>query len=64
MLNEARFNITRWGFNEVESNLQADLGLPRVEIEGIYGDRIRFGFPQGPNTPGNINERQLDFRDT
>lgn len=64
MLNEARFNITRWGFNEVDSNPQADLGLPRVEIEGIYGGRIRFGFPQGQNTPGNISERQLDFRDT
>ncbi len=61
MINEARFNITRWGFNEIESNPNADFGLPRVEIEGIYSDRIRFGFPQGLNTPGDINEKQLDF---
>lgn len=62
MFNEARFNITRWGFDEVESNPQADLGLPRIEIEGIFSDRIRFGFPRSPNTPGVIDEKQLDFR--
>ncbi len=64
MLNEARFNITRWGFDETSSNPNTNFGLPRIEIEGIDGGRIRFGFNQGPNTPGNINERQLDFRNT
>ena len=64
MLNEARFNITRWGFNEINSNPTADLGLPRIEIEGIFSDRLRIGFPQGLNTPGNIDEKQLDFNDT
>ncbi|HEX3101044.1 MAG TPA: TonB-dependent receptor, partial [Pyrinomonadaceae bacterium] len=63
MINEARFNITKWGFNEIDSNANANLGLPRVEVEGIFGDRLRFGFPQGQNTPGVINERQMDFRD-
>src|SRR5439155_11399975 len=37
--------------------------LPRIEIEGIYSDRLRFGAPWGLNTPGDIKERQLDFRD-
>ncbi len=64
MTNEARFNLTRWGFDERESNPDANLGLPRVEIEGFFGDRLRFGFPAGLNTPGVINEKQLDFRDT
>lgn len=63
MTNEARFNITRWGFDETKSNPDADLALPRVEIEGFFGDRLRFGFPRGLNTPGVINEKQLDFRD-
>ncbi len=63
MVNEARFNITKWGFNEIKANPNANLGLPRVEVEGIFGDRLRFGFPQGQNTPGVIDERQLDFRD-
>lgn len=63
MTNEARFNITRWGFDETKSNPDADLSLPRVEIEGFYSDRLRFGFPRGLNTPGVIDEKQLDFRD-
>lgn len=63
MTNEARFNVTRWGFDEIESNPQADFGLPRIEIEGFYGDRLRFGFARSPNTPGVIDEKQFDFRD-
>ncbi len=63
MNNEARFNITRWGYDETQSNPDANLALPRIEIEGFFGDRLRFGFPQGLNTPGVINEKQLDFRD-
>jgi hypothetical protein len=64
MTNEARFNITRWGYDETETNPNANLGLPRVEIENVFSDRIRFGFPSGLNTPGIIDEKQLDFRDT
>ncbi|MEQ1606619.1 MAG: TonB-dependent receptor [Pyrinomonadaceae bacterium] len=61
-VNEARFNITRWGYDETKSNPDANLALPRIEIEGFYGDRLRFGFPSGLNTPGVIDEKQLDFR--
>jgi hypothetical protein len=66
MLNEARFNITRWGFNEVDSNPNTNFGIPRIEIEGFLpgGDRLRFGAPRSENTPGVIKETQLDFRDT
>lgn len=64
MANEARFNITRWGYDETKSNPTADLSLPRIEIEGFFSDRLRFGFPQGLNTPGVINEKQLEFSDT
>ena len=63
MLNEARFNITRWGYDETKSNPNTDFGLPRIEIESLYGDRVRFGAPRSPNTPGVINERQFEFRD-
>ena len=63
LVNEARFNITRWGFDETKSNPNADFGLPRIEIEGIFGDRLRYGAPRSPNTPGVITEKQLDFRD-
>jgi len=62
-VNEARFNVTRWGFDETKSNPDTNFGLPRIEIENLFGDRIRFGAQYGPNTPGVINERQFEFRD-
>ena len=64
MFNEARFNVTRWGFDETKSNPDAALGLPRIEVEGVFSDRLRFGFPRSPNTPGQIEEKQFDLRDT
>jgi hypothetical protein len=63
MTNEARFNVTRWGYDETESNPDANLGLPRVEIEAVTGDRLRWGFPRSENTPGLIEELQFDLRD-
>src|SRR5205085_11226280 len=65
MLNEARFNYTRWGFNEVNSNPNVNFGIPRIEVEGLLpgGDRLRFGANRSENTPGVIKEKQLDFRD-
>lgn len=63
MLNEFRFNYTRWGFNEVDSNPDVDWGIPRVEIEGIFSDRLRFGAPRADTTPGDFKQTQMDFRD-
>jgi len=66
MVNEARFNYTRWGFNEVDANPDVNFGIPRVEIEGLLpgGDRLRFGANRSENTPGILHENQLDFRDS
>ncbi len=64
MINEARFNVTRYGFDETATNPDSDFGLPRVEIEGIFGDRLRYGAPRDLTTPGVFNEKQFDFRDT
>lgn len=63
-LNEARFNVTRWGFDETKTNPNTNFGLPRIEIESLFGDRLRFGAQYGSNTPGLINEKQFEFRDT
>jgi len=63
-LNEARFNVTRWGFDEVSSNPDANFGIPRIEVEGYGFDRIRFGAARGEGTPGIYKETSLDFRDT
>lgn len=63
MLNEFRFNYTKWGFNEIDSNPDTNFGLPRVEIEGIWSDRLRFGAPRADTTPGDFSQTQMDFRD-
>ncbi|HUE84402.1 MAG TPA: TonB-dependent receptor [Pyrinomonadaceae bacterium] len=63
-LNEARFNITRWGFDEVASNPNVDFGIPRIEIEGLPFDRFRFGAARSEGTPGIFKETALDFRNT
>lgn len=60
MLNEARFSYSGWGFDEVESNPEQNFGLPRVEVEGIWSNRLRWGVPQ----PGTFKDRQYNFRDT
>lgn len=62
MINEARFNMTAWGFNEFESNPDLDFGLPRVEIEQIFAsDRLRYGARRITTI---FDEKQLDFRNT
>ena len=65
LVNEARFNFTKFAFNEVESSSQTNFGIPRVEIEGLLrdGTRIRFGAPQSETTPGVFSEKTLEFRD-
>jgi len=62
--NQARFNYSGFSFNEVESNPNANFGIPRIEVEGLPFDRIRFGAPQGENTPGILSEKSIDFSDT
>ena len=64
LLNEARFNATRFSFNEIESSSSTDFGIPRIEIETLPFDRIRFGAPWAETTPGNFAENTFEFRDT
>ena len=65
LLNEARFNFTRFAFNEIESSRETNFGIPRVEIESLFrdGSRIRFGAPWGETTPGVFSEKTFEFRD-
>lgn len=67
LINEARFNITRFAFNEVQSSPSTNFGIPRVEVEALPlpgGQRIRFGAPQSEATPGIFAENTFEFRDT
>jgi hypothetical protein len=64
LLNEARFNFTRFAYNEVQSSRETNFGIPRVEIESLLKDgRIRFGANQAETTPGIFSERTFEFRD-
>ncbi len=64
LLNEARFNFTKFAYNEIESSSTTDFGIPRVEIESLLRDgRIRFGANQSEATPGVFSERTMEFRD-
>jgi hypothetical protein len=65
LLNEARFNFTKFAFNEIESSSETNFGIPRIEIESLFrdGSRIRFGAPWAETTPGVFSEKTLEFRD-
>lgn len=64
-LNEARFNFTRWAFNEISSNPQIDWAIPRTEIQNAlpFGQRIIFGAAQGDTSPGVYAQNTFAFRD-
>lgn len=66
LINEARFNFTRFFSDQVKSLSNTDLGIPRVEVEGFLpeGKRLRFGAPQGENTPAIFAQNTYEFRDT
>ena len=64
LLNEARFNFTKFAYDEVESSNETNFGIPRLEIENLLRDgRIRFGANQAETTPGIFSEKTLEFRD-
>lgn len=63
MINEFRFNMNQWKFNEITANPDVNYGIPRIEVEGLPFDRIRFGADRSEGTPGDYNESQMEFRD-
>jgi len=62
--NQARFNYSGFSYNEAESNPLSNFGIPRIEVEELPFDRLRFGAPQGENTPGILSEKSIEFSDT
>jgi hypothetical protein len=63
-INEARFNATRFAYNELQSSSTTNFGIPRIEIENLPFDRIRFGANWSETTPGIFSENTFEFRDT
>ena len=66
MLNEARFNFTRYAYNGITSNPQANFALPRIEIQGLQvpgGQRVKYNVEQGDDMPAILAQNTFAFRD-
>jgi hypothetical protein len=66
MVNEARFNFTRYAYNGITSNPQVNFAIPRIEIQNAIptqGQRIDIGAPQGDTSPAILAENTFAFRD-
>jgi hypothetical protein len=74
MLNDFRFNITRFSYNQVTSSASTDFGIPFYNVfdfnsavggpNGLPGCCINAGAARGGNTPGVFSQNTFDFRDT
>jgi hypothetical protein len=65
LLNEARFNATRFNIDQAADAADVNFGVPRVEVEGLpIGGRIRFGAGRGEGTPGIFAQNIFEFSDT
>ena len=65
LVNEARFNFTRFAFNDLSSNPQIDWAIPRTEIQNTLplSQRIRFGAAQADTSPAIFAQNTFAFRD-
>ncbi|MGB9180855.1 MAG: TonB-dependent receptor [Pyrinomonadaceae bacterium] len=68
MINEARFNATRYAFNELQSSRNTNFGIPRIQIEtppsGVTNKEVEFGANFSETTPAIFAENTFEFRDT
>jgi hypothetical protein len=64
LINEARFSFTRFSSDQVAASADTNFGIPRVEVEGLPFDRIRFGAPQASTTPAIFAQNTFEFRNT
>jgi hypothetical protein len=60
-LNEARFSVTRWYWNEVSSNPQEPFGLPQDTIDGFGSVNLQYFGAPGPSI---FNQTTYNLRDT
>lgn len=64
MFNEARFNVTRFAFDQVKSSAETNFGVPRIKVEGTGVNDIFIGAPRSDTTPGIFAQNTFEFRDT
>ncbi|MFN2512734.1 MAG: carboxypeptidase regulatory-like domain-containing protein [Pyrinomonadaceae bacterium] len=63
-LNEIRLNGTRFSVDQQKDATNTNFGIPRIEVEGLPFDRIRFGAPRSENTPGILAQNIFEGSDT
>lgn len=60
VINEARFNVTRWHFNEIETNDNVPWGIPNVTVaDDPFAYNVQWGLPGA----GVFYQTSYDFRD-
>jgi hypothetical protein len=62
LINEARINVSRWWFNELQSNPQEPFGLPQDVLNGI-GNIGGFTIVFGSNGPGIFYKTSYNVHD-
>jgi outer membrane receptor protein involved in Fe transport len=63
MINESRFNVTRWYFDEIASNPDMPWGIPRLNVSQAAPESLGFGYGPGIG-PGVFYQTTYNFRDT
>ncbi|MGH9351392.1 MAG: carboxypeptidase regulatory-like domain-containing protein, partial [Terriglobia bacterium] len=65
-LNIARFNATRYAYNQLQASAGTNWGVPRLDVQNLANNTlsdIQFGAPQGNTTPGIFAENTFEFND-
>ena len=64
LINEVRFNVARWYYNEVQSNPDTPFGYPADNINGIGGISMQCCPTFGAPGPGVFYQTTYNIRDT
>lgn len=64
VVNEARFSFTKFASDQVKASSSTNFGVPRLEVEGLPFDRIRFGAERAETTPAIFSQKTYEIRDT
>src|SRR5579884_12530 len=63
LLNQFRWNYTRFSNNQINSGGNVNWGIPRLEVQDYPISRVTFGAPQGTNTPAALAQNTFEFAD-
>ena len=69
LVNEARFNFTRFAFNQLQPQGQTNFGIPQIrvfdfDILGFGGQDNFLGIPVAGTTPAKFAQNTLAFKDS